>query len=121
MKPASLVDSALAVTFDKGTENGRHPESFDDFATPADLDMAFAKAEACPRVDLDDSLDRATNAMARRNVAAACELVEVSHAVNRLRRSREIQYLIPCEVLRYFKLTVQSLTGHKRKSEELVE
>jgi hypothetical protein len=122
MEPAPLIDSALVVIFfDNDTENGRHPKPFQDLLTAADLDIAFAEAEAHPCVDLDIFLDRTVSTLARPNMSATCGLVEVAQAVNRLRQSRGIEYLIPGEVLGHLKRTVQSWTGHKRRYDELLD
>jgi hypothetical protein len=54
-------------------------------------------------------------------MSATCELVEVAKAVNRLRESKRITYLIPEEVLSHLKRTVQTFAGHKRKYDELLD
>ena len=120
MEQAPLIDSALKVIFfDNDIENGRHPEIFWGIFACGDLEIAFAVAEANPGVDLDVSLDRAVNNLAPRNLSATCELVEAAKAVNSLRQSKGIEYLIPDEVLGHLKRMIQTFAGHKRKYNEL--
>ena len=76
-------------------------------------------AQAYHGVDLDVSLDRAVDNLAGRNLSATCELVEAAKAVNTLRQSKGIEYLISDELLGHFKRTIQTLAGHKRKYDEL--
>jgi hypothetical protein len=52
---------------------------------------------------------------------ATYELVEVAKAVNRLRQSKGIGYLLPDEVLEHLKRTIQTSAGHKRKYGELLD
>jgi rubrerythrin len=119
MEPAPLLECALTVIFFvNDADNGRRPQLFWDLLTSADLEIAFTEAEAYPIVDIDISLDRVESTWAGRNTSTTCELVQ---AVNRLRRSKGIEYLIPDEVLRHLQGTIQSLTGHKRKYEELLD
>lgn len=121
METAPLLECALTVIFfANNIDNDRHPKLFRDLLTSADLDVAFAVAEAHPIVDIDFSLDRAVSSLAR-YTSTPCELVEAAQAVNRLRKSIEIEYLIPDEVLEHLRRTIQSLTGHKRKYEELLD
>ena len=88
MELQPLIDSALRVIFfDNDTENGQHPKPFHDLLTSADLDIAFAEAEACPRVDLDIHLKRVESALARRDSPGTYEFVDTAQAVNQLRRS----------------------------------
>jgi hypothetical protein len=89
--------------------------------TSGDLEIAFAVAEAHLNPHLDVSLDRVVNNPARRNLSATYELVEVANAVNRLRQSKGIEYLIPDEVLAHAKRTTQTSAGHKRKYDELLD
>ena len=122
MERAPLVDSALKVVFcDNGSENSQNGELFRGLFTPRDLEFAFAALEAHPGTGLDVSLDRAVRRPARRNLSATCELVEIAKAVNRLRQSRGVEYLIPNEALERLKGTIQILAGHKRKYDELLD
>ena len=122
MEPVPLLECALMVIFYvNDTENGRHPKPFRDLLTSADLELAFAEVGAYPIVNIDVSLDLVVSTLARHNVSAACGLVEAAQAVNRLRESKGIEYLIPDAVLEHLKTTIQSLTGHKRKYEELLD
>jgi hypothetical protein len=84
MEPAPLIDSALVVIFfNNDIESGPHPKLFKELLTSTDLDA---------------SLDRAMSSLARRSMSATYELVEVAQAVNRLRHSKGIEYLIPDKV-----------------------
>jgi hypothetical protein len=122
MEQAPLIDSALKVIFcDNDIENGRHPELFRGLFASGDLEIAFAVAEAHLDLQLDVSLDRVVNNPARRTLSATYELVEVANAVNRLRQSKGIEYLIPDEVLAHLKRTIQTSAGHKRKYDELLD
>ena len=122
MEQAPLIDSALKVIlFDNNLENGRHPEMFRGIFTSGDLEYAFAVAEAHHSFDIDVSLDRAVNNPARRNLSATCELVEAAKAINSLRQSKGIEYLIPYEVLGHMRRTIQTFAGHKRKYDELLD
>jgi hypothetical protein len=78
-------------------------------------------AEAYHSIDIDVSLDRAVNNLARRNLSATYELVEAAEAVNSLRRSKGIEYLILDEVLGHIQRTIQTFIGHKRKYDELLD
>jgi asparagine synthetase B (glutamine-hydrolysing) len=119
---APLIDSALKVIFcDNDIENGCQPELFGGLFASGDLEIAFAVAEAHLDLHLDASLDRAVNNPARRTLSATSELVEVAKAVNRLRQSKGIEYLIPDEVLAHLKRTIQTSAGHKRKYDELLD
>ena len=89
--------------------------------TSGDLEYAFAVAEAHHSFDIDVSLDRAVNNPARRNLSATCELVEAAKAINSLRQSKGIEYLIPYEVLEHMRRTIQTFAGHKRKYDELLD
>jgi phosphopantetheine adenylyltransferase len=60
-------------------------------------------AEAHLDLHLDASLDRAVNNPARRTLLATSELVKVAKAVNRLRQSKGVEYLILDEVLTHLK------------------
>ena len=96
MEQAPLIDSALKVIlFDNNLENGRHPELFRGIFASGDLENAFAVAEAHHSIDIDVSLDRAVNNLARQNLSATRELVEAAKAINSLRQSKGIEYLIP--------------------------
>ena len=120
MEQASLIDSALKVIFfDNDIENGRRPAVYRGIFASGDLEVAFAVAEAHHSVDFDVSLDRAVDNLAGRNLSATCELVEAAKAVNMLRQSKGIEYLISDELLGHFKRTIQTLAGHKRKYDEL--
>ena len=122
MEQAHLIDSALIVVFcDNDIENGRHPELFRALFTFRDLALAFATVEAHASSALDISLERTVHNLARRDVSATCELVEIAKAVNRLRQSSGVEYLIPDEVLEHMKRTIQTLAGHKRKYDELLD
>ena len=122
MEQAPLIDSALKVIlFDNNIENGRHPEMFRGIFASGDLEDAFTVAEAHHSSDIDVSLDRAVNHLARQNLSVTCELVDAAKAINRLRQSKGIEYLIPDEVLGYLKRTIQTFAGHKRKYNELLD
>lgn len=110
----------LKVIFcDNDIENGRHPELFQGLFASGDLEIAFAVAEAHFDLDLDVSLDRVVRNLAQRTLSATYELVNVANAINELRQSKGIEYLIPDEVLAHLKRTGQISTGHKRKYDEL--
>ena len=49
----------------------------------------------------DISLERTVHNLARQNVSATYDLVEIAKAVNRLRQSSGVEYLIPDEVLEH--------------------
>ena len=122
MEQAPLVDSALKVVFcDNDIENGRHPELFRALFTSGDLAFAFATVEAHPGSALDISLERTMHNLARQNVSATYDLVEIAKAVNRLRQSSGAEYLIPDEVLEHMTRKIQTLAGHKRKYNELLD
>jgi chromosome condensin MukBEF ATPase and DNA-binding subunit MukB len=74
-------------------------------------------AEAHLDLHLDASLDRAVNNPARRTLSATSELVEVAKAVNRLRQSKGIKYLVPAHLQR----RIQTSAGNKRKYDELLD
>ena len=59
--------------------------------------------------------------LARRNLSATCELVEAAKAINSLRHSKGIEYLISDEVLAHLQRTIQTSAGHKRKYDELLD
>jgi hypothetical protein len=89
MEPAPLIDFALTVIFFvNDAENGRHPKPFQDLSTSTDLEIAFVAAEAHSSIALDMALDRTVSTLARRNMFAICELIEVAQAVNQLRQSK---------------------------------
>ena len=122
MEPALLIDSALKVVFcDNDIENGRHDQLLRGLFTPRDLEFAFTALEAHPGTTLDVSLDRAVRNPARRSLFTPCELVEIAKAVNRLRQGMGVEYLIPDEILERLKGTIQTLAGHKRKYDELLD
>ena len=122
MEQAPLIDSALKIIFfDNNIENGRHPEIFGSILASGDLENAFAVAEAHYSIDIDVSLDRAVHNPARQNLSATCALVEAAKAVNILRQSKGIEYLVPDEVLGHLKRTIQTFAGHKRKYDELLD
>jgi hypothetical protein len=78
-------------------------------------------AEAHHSIDIDVSLDRVVNDPARQNLPATCELVEAAKAVNSLRQSKVIEYLVPDEVLVHLKRTIRTFAGHKRKYDKLLD
>jgi hypothetical protein len=95
MEQALLIDRALKVIFcDDDIENGRHPELFRGLFASGDHDIAFAIMEAHLATNLDISLDRVVDSLARRNPSAACELVGVAKVVNRLRQSKEVRFTL---------------------------
>ena len=67
--------------------------------------------EAYPVIELDVSLDLAVDNLAQRNLSATYEVVKVAKVVNRLRKSKEVEYLIPNEVLEYLKRMIQTFAG----------
>ena len=123
MEQAPLIDSALKVIFfDNYIENGRHTEIYRGLFASGDLAFAFAVAEAHPGSALDISLERTVHHhLARRNVSATSELVEIAKAMNRLRQSSGVEYLIPDEVLEHMTRKIQTLAGHKCKNDELLD
>jgi hypothetical protein len=122
MEPAPLIDCALMVIlFVNDAENGRHPKPFRDLLTSTDLEIAFVAAEAHSSIDLGIVLDRIVSTLARRNMFAICELIEVAQAVNQLRQSKAIKLLISNKVLIHLRRTVQSLAGQKCKYNKLLD
>ena len=66
MEQAPHMDSALeAIFFDSDIENGQHPELFRGIFVSGDLETAFGMAETQLGIDLDHSLDRQVNNLAR--------------------------------------------------------
>ena len=63
----------------------------------------FAVTEGHLGIDLDVSIDRAVNNLARQKFSATCELVEAAKAVNKFRQNKGIEYLIPDKVLGHYK------------------
>ena len=105
---------------DNDIENGRRRELFRGLFASGDLEIAFAVVEAHPVNDLDVSLDRTVDNLARRNLSATYEVVEVAKAVNRLRQSKGVEYLISDEILEQLKRMIQTFAGHKRKYDVLL-
>ena len=119
IEPTPLLEHALTVIFfANNIGNGRRSQLFQDLLTSADVELAFSEAEASTIIDIDASLDRVVSTWAGRSMSSACKLV---HATNQLRRSKGIAYLIPGRVLKHQQETIQSLAGHKRKYEELLD
>ena len=78
-------------------------------------------AEAHHSIDIDVSLDRPLNNLGRQNLFATCELIEAAKAINNLRLSKGIEYVIHYEVLGHMKRAIETFAGSKRKYDKLLD
>ena len=96
-------------------------EMFRGLFASGDLGIAFAVVEAYPVIEFDVSLDLAMDNLAQWNLSTTHEVAEAAKVINRLRKSKEVEYLIPDEVLDYLKRMIQTFAGNKHKYDEILQ
>lgn len=98
-----------------------YPYTFRRNLASEDIFTVFAVTKSSPSLNLEPSLSRLETSLAQTGPSFIYCQAEMLRAINEVRRSARLKYLIPNKVMEQFKSHIRKTAHHERKYDEMVD